>query len=256
MLNASQNSSAASSPALAINLPKNAQSAGAQAAKSQGTNALGASAAGTTDAKGGATKAKGGVEESQDRFLKLLVTQMKNQDPLNPMDNAQVTSQMAQLSTVSGIDKLNATLAALSSSMAASQSMQASSMIGRVVMAPGSRIELKNGKGMAGLELAQPADSVTVQIKDVAGNVVRSMNMGSQAGGVVPVLWDGMNDAGSELEDGSYQFSAAATLGGKNTNADTLSYGLVNSVVRKPEGTKLNVEHLGETSMESVKQIL
>jgi len=256
MLNASQNSSAASAPALAMNLPKNAQNGGAQAAKNQNSNVQGANVTGAAEAKSGSTKAKGGVEESQDRFLKLLVTQMKNQDPLNPMDNAQVTSQMAQLSTVSGIDKLNATLAALSSSMAASQSMQASSMIGRVVMAPGNRIELKNGKGMAGLELAQPADSVTVQIKDTAGNVVRSLNMGSHSAGVVPVLWDGKNDAGSELEDGNYQFSTAATLGGKNTNADALSYGLVNGVMQRPEGTKLNVEYLGETSMESVKQIL
>src|SRR5512147_1078567 len=79
---------------------------------------------------------------TEDRFLKLLVSQLKNQDPLNPLDNAQVTSQMAQLSTVTGIDKLNATLQALSSSMIASQSMQAASMIGHVVMVPGNRVDL------------------------------------------------------------------------------------------------------------------
>lgn len=254
MLNASQNSSAASAPALAMNLPKNAQNAGAQVAKNQSASALGA--AGATDAKGGASKAKGGVEESQDRFLKLLVTQMKNQDPLNPMDNAQVTSQMAQLSTVSGIDKLNATLAALSSSMAASQSMQASSMIGRVVLVPGNKMELKSGKGMAGLDLEQPADSVTVKITDATGNVVKSMNLGSQASGIVPIHWDGTNDANAELPDGNYQFSASAKLGDKNSSVNTMSFGLVNGVMQKPDGAKLNVENLGEKSMESVKQIL
>lgn len=255
MLNASQNSSTASSPALALNLPKNAQNAGAMAAKNQAANALGASAA-AAEAKGGASKARGGVEESQDRFLKLLVTQMKNQDPLNPMDNAQVTSQMAQLSTVSGIDKLNATLAALSGSMAASQSMQASSMIGRVVLVPGNQLDLKSGKGMAALDLEQPADSVTVKITDASGNVVKSLNLGSQPGGVVPVQWDGSNDANAELPDGNYQFSASARLGDKSSSVNTMSFGLVNGVMQKADGPKLNVEKLGEKSMESVKQIL
>src|SRR5690606_21641258 len=78
--------------------------------------------------------AKSAAQEAQDRFMTLLVTQMKNQDPLNPMDNAQVTSQLAQLSTVTGIDKLNNTMEALIGSVQSSQSMQASSMIGRVVL--------------------------------------------------------------------------------------------------------------------------
>ena len=93
--------------------------------------------------------------DTQDRFLKLLVTQMKNQDPLNPMDNAQVTTQMAQLSTVSGIDKLNATLQALSDSMSSNQSLQAASMIGHGVLVAGKGIELANGGGYGGVELAQ-----------------------------------------------------------------------------------------------------
>src|SRR3990172_3775053 len=78
--------------------------------------------------------------ETQDRFLKLLVTQMKNQDPLNPMDNAQVTSQMAQLSTVTGIDQLNVTLQALSDSMVPNQTLQAATMIGHGVLVPGEGI--------------------------------------------------------------------------------------------------------------------
>ena len=95
------------------------------------------------------------VANTQDRFLKLLVTQMKNQDPLNPMDNAQVTSQMAQLSTVSGIDKLNTTLQALSSSMTASQSLQAATMIGHGVLTPGSSLDLLNGVAIGGVQLPQ-----------------------------------------------------------------------------------------------------
>ena len=199
---------------------------------------------------------KDAVAESQDRFLKLLVTQMRNQDPLNPLDNAEVTSQMAQLSTVSGIDKLNATLQALSSSMIASQSMQAASMIGHVVMVPGSGIELANGKGTAAVDLTQPADSVSVAISDAAGNVVRNMQLGSQSSGAVPFQWDGLNDAGQLVADGSYQFSATAQLGGVKSSAATLSYGVVNSVMQGTQGATLYVGEIGEVSLASVKQIL
>ena len=255
MLNAPQNSNVAAPPVMAMNPAKNASAKGGntQGANTQGIGTQSAKE-GVAGAKNGT--AKSGVEESQDRFLKLLVTQMKNQDPLNPMDNAQVTSQMAQLSTVSGIDKLNATLAALSGSMAASHSMQAASMIGHVVVVPGSKMELKNGKGAAALDLAQPADKVTVHIKDASGNVVRNLDLGSQPSGVAPVQWDGKNDAGAQLGEGSYQFSASALLGTEKSSVKTLSYGLVNGVTQKPDGASLTVEHLGDVSLDSVKQIL
>ncbi len=243
MLNATQSSSLAASQLPAKNAQNNAQANNIQSFK-----------AGTPDAK--SAKQKGGVEESQDRFLKLLVTQMKNQDPLNPMDNAQVTSQMAQLSTVSGIDKLNATLAALSSSMAASHSMQAASMIGRVVVVPGSRMELTNGKGAGALDITTPADKITVHITDASGNVVRNMSLGSQPVGIMAIKWDGLNDAGSRVAEGNYQFSASAQLGGEKSSVNTLSYGLVSGVKQKPEGARLTVDQLGDVSMDAVKQIL
>jgi flagellar basal-body rod modification protein FlgD len=240
MLNASQNANATTPPVMPLNTPKSKQAKDVQP-----------NAAASTDAK-----KKGGVDESQDRFLKLLVTQMKNQDPLNPMDNAQVTSQMAQLSTVSGIDKLNATLSALSGSMVASHSMQAASMIGHVVVVPGNKMELKSGKAAAAVDLAQPADKLTVHIKDGAGNVIRTMDMGSQPGGMLPIQWDGKNDANTDLPDGNYQFSASAQLGSEKSSVNTLAYGLVSGVIQKPEGATLNVEQIGETSLDKVKQIL
>lgn len=206
----------------------------------------------TTAAKDSSTSAA----DSQNRFLTLLVTQMKNQDPLNPMDNAQVTSQMAQLSTVSGIDKLNATLQALSSSMIASQAMQATSMIGHAVMVPGSHIDLANGKGVAALNFTKPADSASVAITDAAGNVVRHINLGSQSIGYLPLQWDGMNDAGQPLPDGEYRFSANSKLGGVQSSVETMSYGLVNSVNQGAQGATLNVGSLGEINLAMVKQIL
>jgi flagellar basal-body rod modification protein FlgD len=157
---------------------------------------------------------------------------------------------------VSGIDKLNATLQALSSSMIASQSMQAASMIGHVVMVPGNGMDLVNGKGSAAVDLTQPADSVSVAISDASGRVVRNMQLGSQGSGAVPFQWDGLNDAGQLLADGSYQFNATAQLGGVKSTASTMSYGLVNSVMQGTQGATLNVGAIGEVSLASVKQIL
>jgi flagellar basal-body rod modification protein FlgD len=196
------------------------------------------------------------MSATQDRFLKLLVTQMKNQDPLNPMDNAQVTSQMAQLSTVSGIDKLNATVQALSDSMAAAQSLQAASMIGHAALVPGKQIDLLKGQSDAAVELAQPADKVTVTISDSKGSVVRTLQLGAQDAGVVGFKWDGTDNTGTAVADGSYTFSATAVLGGKSSTPTTLSYGLVNSVSLTSSGAMLDMGTLGEVALGTVRQIL
>ncbi len=193
---------------------------------------------------------------TQDRFLKLLVTQMKNQDPLNPMDNAQVTSQMAQLSTVSGIDKVNSTLKALSDSMSAGQALSATGMIGHGALVPGSSLELSNGKAIAGLDLSQGAESVKVLIKDGANNIVRTLKLGAQKPGVVPVAWDGLDDAGKELPNGAYKLAAETTAGGKTTPINTLSFGMVAGVAPGSGGTKLDVGKLGMFNLSDIKQVM
>jgi flagellar basal-body rod modification protein FlgD len=210
----------------------------------------------TSTAAAQATSNAAQIGVTQDRFLKLLVTQMKNQDPLNPMDNAQVTSQMAQLSTVTGIDKLNSTVEALSASMLASQSLSAVSMIGHPVLVAGTQIDLLNSKADAAVELPQPADNLTVTISDASGNVVRTLNMGAQQGGIANILWDGRTDAGPSATDGKYSFSAVSTLGGMKSDATTLSYGMVNSVAQSQNGVTVNVGQLGEISLNSIKKIL
>ena len=193
---------------------------------------------------------------TEDRFLKLLVTQMKNQDPLNPMDNAQVTSQMAQLSTVSGIDKLNATLQALSDSMSIGQSLSATSMIGRGVLISGSSITLKDGKAIGGIELTQPADSVKVLIQDAAGNTVSTLQMGPQKAGVTPLAWDGQTDAGTPAVNGTYKFSVEAMLAGNKIDANALTFGMVNAVTPGINGAIFNVGTAGSVAMSAVKQII
>lgn len=207
--------------------------------------------------------AKTSTEEAQDRFLTLLVAQMKNQDPLNPMDNAQVTSQLAQLSTVTGIEKLNSSVAGLSTNMQASQNLQAANiqnlqatnMIGHGVIAPGSSMGLKDGKAIFGVELPQAAEKVEISIKNESGVTVRILNVEDVPEGVNTMLWNGMSDSGTMMENGSYKFEVKAISAEKKIDSTPLSFGLVSSIVAGPQGAKLSVANIGEISMTDVRQI-
>jgi flagellar basal-body rod modification protein FlgD len=123
-------------------------------------NALDALASSTSSA----TTAKADAANAADRFLKLLVAQMQNQDPLNPMDNAQVTSQMAQISTVNGIQQLNTTVEGLSGQFVQMQALQGAALVGHDVVVPGKTLDIADGVGQGGFELASPADAVKVEV--------------------------------------------------------------------------------------------
>src|SRR3989338_1533978 len=208
------------------------------------------------NANSGAAATASTAADTQDRFLKLLVTQMKNQDPLNPMDNAQVTSQMAQLSTVTGIDKLNVTLQALSDSMVPNQTLQAATMIGHGVLVPGAGMDLSGGNGYGGIDLTQSVDKVDIAIYDQAGVLVRSMQLGAQQAGLVNWQWDGRNDAGAGMADGSYTFAVNATQAGNAVDAMALQFGMVNSVTQGKQGVALSVGQLDGIALSQVRQIL
>lgn len=204
---------------------------------------------------GSASPAASSAAGTQDRFLKLLVTQMKNQDPLNPMDNAQVTSQMAQLSTVSGIDKMNATLQALNASMTSNQTVQATGMIGHGVLVPGNSVDLTQGGAGGGFELAQPAEKAKVSIYDNAGALVKTINLGAQPLGVNKWQWDGQTNAGTAASPGSYTFAVEATQGATSVAATSLQFGLVGSVTQGAFGVELSVGSLERIALSQVKQI-
>jgi flagellar basal-body rod modification protein FlgD len=213
---------------------------------------VGAAAAPTTTKTG----AKDDPAAAQDRFMTLLVTQMKNQDPLNPLDNAQVTSQLAQLSTVTGIDKMNATLQALIGSYQSSQSLQAAGMIGRGVLSPGATLNLTNGQALYGVELTEPVDKADVTIRNAAGEPVRTIYLDALAAGTHPLPWDGKDDHGVAVANGDYSFEISATRGGEKVDVTALAFGMVASVSTGPEGVKLNVPGVGAVSLADVRQIL
>ncbi len=196
------------------------------------------------------------TSDSQDRFLKLLTTQLKNQDPLNPMDNAQITSQLAQISTVSGIEKLNATLQLMLQDNQNAQTTQAAGLVGHSVMVPGSALQLASGASAGAFELAGAADNVTVTIKDSNGLVVRTLSLGAQDSGVHDFTWDGKSDSGTQAADGNYTISIAANQGSSAVTATVLTLGTVRSVISGTSGFVLDVGTLGTFTMNDVKQII
>lgn len=195
------------------------------------------------------------VDKAQDRFMTLLVTQMKNQDPLNPMDNAQVTSQMAQLSTVTGIDKLNNTLESLIGNVQTGQSYQASSMIGHNVLVSGNEVSTSGTGGYFGIDLPIGADKVSVAIKDSAGTTIRTIDLGKQDAGTLPLKWDGLADDGSAAKSGSYKFDLTASIANSSAAATGLSYAQVSSISTSTSGIKLNLSNLASVSTSDVKEI-
>jgi len=197
-----------------------------------------------------------GIDETQDRFLKLLVTQMQNQDPLNPLDNSEVTSQLAQINTVTGINKLNETLQLLVSDFDAANSLEAASMIGRNVLVPGTTIDLQDNAAVAGIDLPQAVDEATITIKDSSGIAIRNIELGEQKeGGVIPFTWDGVTDNGTSAVNGNYSFTVSAKLGDENVTAQTLAFGSVKSVSPDEHGTILDVGELGLANLNEIKQI-
>lgn len=192
------------------------------------------------------------VQAQQDRFLKLLVTQMKNQDPLNPMDNAEITSQMAQLSTVTGIEKLNETLAAFTKA----QAFQSVDMIGHFVLAPGEHMDLASGTALAGIELASAADDVTVKVFDANGKLVSTLDLGELNAGVNAFTWDGKTDAGTTATDGSYTFAVSAALKDATVTSTSLAVGKVQSVLMDDFGPALSVSGMGLVGLDDIKQVL
>ncbi len=192
----------------------------------------------------------------QDRFLKLLVTQLKNQDPLNPMDNAQMTSQMAQISTVEGIDKLNNTLKMILEGDSENQAMQAAAMVGHGVLVPGSGLVLGGGMAIGGIELDGPADRVVLTIKDASGMALRTIDLGSRDAGSQGIAWDGKTDSGTQAADGAYTVAVQAVRGEDKVGARALQLGVVSSIARTSQGISLNLGELGSFRMSDIREIL
>lgn len=209
------------------------------------------------NATSAATSSNVSNEDSEQRFLKLLVTQLNNQDPLNPMQNAELTSQLAQMSTVSGIEKLNGAVQSLLAQSGSSQVLQSAALIGRTVLVPGKDVALKDGTPEKfGIDLAGATDSVTVSVKNAAGETVRTFDLGALPPGVKMVDWDGKTGTGAAAPDGAYTLSVTAKAGKEDVQSLALTYAKVASVAQVYGGASLDLGAGRKAGLDEVRQVL
>ncbi|MEP7057941.1 MAG: flagellar hook capping FlgD N-terminal domain-containing protein [Caldimonas sp.] len=186
---------------------------------------------------------------TSDRFLKLLVAQMQNQDPLSPMDNAQVTSQMAQINTVSGIEKLNTTVQGLSAQFAQLQAVQGASLVGHDVVVSGNTMHITDAVGQGGYELTGPADQVKVEVLSPSGQVVDTLNLGAQTDGIHSFDWN----AGTATTASGLKFRVIATSGSVSSAATPLIRDRVAAVSTTGNVFSLELVNSGTVAYSAIK---
>lgn len=189
---------------------------------------------------------------SQDRFLKLLVAQLSNQDPMNPMDNAQMTSQMAQINTVSGIQQVNETIKSLSAQFATLQVMQGASMIGHDVLMQGNTLSIQAGKAGGAIDLPSNADKVSVQILTPGGQVVDTLNLGAMTAGRHSFEWDASKYTGG----GNPSFQVLASQSGKGLASTALARDTIDSIGNDNGAMTIQLKGRGTVAYDSIKAIL
>lgn len=196
-------------------------------------------------------------ELGQDAFLKLMITKMKNQDPLNPTESADFVSQLAQFSSVEGITNLNTTVSDMSSSFQSSQALQASSLVGRSVRVASSTGEISTTKGIAGqATLPLNTSQVTARYFDGSNQLVHEQILGPKSAGNVDIAWDGTKADGSKAPLGDYRVQVSALLDGQQQDLPTLMNSNVDSVtLGGAEGLTLNVSGVGPVPASKIKEI-
>jgi flagellar basal-body rod modification protein FlgD len=197
-------------------------------------------------------------ELGQAQFFELMLTQLKNQDPLKPLQNGEFLAQLAQFSTVQGIQKLQESFGQFTAGMQSAQALQASSLVGRSVLLPGTSAALAQGGNLSGaVELAAGASSVAVEIYDAGGQLVQRLDLGAQPAGLAKFSWDGTTASGTTAAPGQYTVKAVAGDGGQSASVPTLIAAKVESVtLGGPQGLQLNLAGLGPVSLNDVKQIM
>lgn len=200
----------------------------------------------------GATTASKNAADTQDRFLKLLVAQMNNQDPLNPMDNAQVTSQMAQIQQVTSLSTLDTSIKNLGLQLGQMQAMQSISLVGREVSVPGNTLEVANGAAGASYELDGAAQAVKLEVLGPAGNVIDTQQLGAQGSGRQTFTWNanGLVPEGTEVK-----YRITATNGTKAVTSTLYAHDKVDAVYSENGSLKLNLARLGPVDYSSVSSV-
>ena len=198
-------------------------------------------------------------ELGQAEFLELMTSQLKFQDPLKPMENGDFLGQMAQFGTVSGINELNSAFSSMSASFQSNQALQASTLVGKRVLAPSNTAYLATGKDLSGsVDLVQPANKVIVSITNSSGQLVHRQDLGLQQTGLVDFNWNGLDQKGDQMPAGNYQITAELHRGTDVGAGETFAVADVESVTLGKAGQDLtlSVTGLGDIGLSQIRKIL
>lgn len=191
-------------------------------------------------------------------FMSLMTTQLKNQDPLKPMESGDFLGQIASFGTVSGIADLQDSFSSFAKAMQSDQALQGSSLVGRSVLVPSSIGFMSPEGGLTGqINVAEPVTDLKVKVYNEAGVAVKTLDMGS-ASGYTNFTWDGFDDNGKAMPEGVYQFKATGTVNGENTAFATATIAKVSSVLvgSGSQGLTVNLAGIGSVPFSEVQEII
>ena len=194
----------------------------------------------------------------QEDFLNLMITQLRNQDPFKPMESGEFLGQLASFGTVDGIRALQDSVAALSGSLTSNQALQAASLLDRDVLFASDAAPLGAEGGVSGaVELRNSATQVVVGIYTTQGELVRRLDLGTQAAGRAEFTWDGLDESGRRMQSGTYAVRAEAISGSMTQAAQVLVRANVDNVTLGSLGEPLTIgiQGLGDVDFSNVRQI-
>lgn len=205
----------------------------------------------------GTSSAQGGDRLGQAEFLKLMTTQLNNQDPMAPMENGEFYSQIAQFSTVAGIQDLQASFQQVATALYSNQALQASTLVGRDVLVSSSQAALAADGAINGaVDVPVATSQLAVNVYDQAGQLVRRVNLGAQSAGQATFSWDGTKADGSAAAPGVYYIESDMLFDGKPVALETMVSTRVDSVTmgRGGDGVVLNLSGGGQTTLANIRQ--
>ena len=197
-------------------------------------------------------------ELGQQDFINLMITQLRNQDPFEPLQSGEFIGQLAQFGTVSGIGELKDTVSDLASSLISNQTLEAANLIGKNALVPSDNLTLESDESTKGaIAVNTPSNNVTVSIFDAAGKLVQTLPIGVVNSGLQDFEWDGIDASGNQAEPGEYFFSAVGVQGENNVAFDTFSYKEIDSISLGENAStiRLNVSNGSELKISEILKI-
>jgi flagellar basal-body rod modification protein FlgD len=210
-----------------------------------------------SSASGAASATQKKDELGQDAFLKLMIAQIKNQDPTKPSDPSEFLGQLAQFSTVSGIQNMQDSISSLSNALRGSQVLNGTTLVGHAVLAAGNEAALGDtGSVFGATTIPAGASDATVLVTDATGQQVARIPVSTQQG-EADFTWDGTNGLGERVPAGTYHFAAVANVGGKTQQLETQLASYVHSVSINPDNYELTLNtDIGPIALAAVRQVI